>query len=124
VVHRTSHPFLAFYGLESTLSHVFEMVSYGVGVSYGVMGSLARTDAELDIHPPQKNSVTDHLVKYADCPALYLDCLAPYVDGLNGLYRVCMVCGGLGVGLSNSLLKWDRPPLARTVRAHVRTVRT
>jgi hypothetical protein len=78
--------------------------------------------------------VSDRLVKYvdrlatcADCPdrpALYSDCLAPYADDPNGLSRVCTVYGGLGVGLGNSLLKMGPAPLARTVRAHVRTVQT
>jgi hypothetical protein len=36
---------------------------------------------------------------------LYSNCLAPYTDDLNGLSRVCTVCGGLGAGLGNSLLK-------------------
>jgi hypothetical protein len=63
--------------------------------------------------------VLDRPVKYADRPApcvdypgmwpdrptLYSDCLAPYVDSSNGLSRVCTVCGGLGAGLGNSLLK-------------------
>jgi hypothetical protein len=63
--------------------------------------------------------VPDRPVKYADRPApcadcptmwsdrstLYLDCLASYVDGPNGLSRVCTVCGGLGADLGNSLLK-------------------
>jgi hypothetical protein len=56
--------------------------------------------------------VPDRPVKYADYPAmwpdrptLYSDCLASYADGPNGLSRVCMVCGGLGAGLGNSLLK-------------------
>jgi hypothetical protein len=56
--------------------------------------------------------VPDRSVKYADCPAmwpdrptLYSDCLAPYADSPNGLSRVCTACGGLGVGLGNSLLK-------------------
>jgi hypothetical protein len=67
----------------------------------------------------KKNYVPDRLVKYADhsvtcadCPAMWPDCptlysnyLAPYADGLNGLSRVCTVCGGLGAGLGNSLLK-------------------
>jgi hypothetical protein len=52
--HRTGHSFLAFWGPESTHSHGFGRLYYGVGVSYGEMGSLARTDTELDIHPPQK----------------------------------------------------------------------
>jgi hypothetical protein len=47
----------------------------------------------------------DRPVKYADHPTLYSDCLASYADGLNGLSRVCTVCGGLGAGLDNSLLK-------------------
>jgi hypothetical protein len=66
VVHRTGHLFPTFYGPASTHSHGFGRLYYGVGVSYGVMGSLAGTDAELDIHPPQKNSVSDRSVKYAD----------------------------------------------------------
>jgi hypothetical protein len=70
--------------------------------------------------------MTDRPVKYADrpakyadrpapcadCPAmwpdrptLYSNCLASYADGLSGLSRVCTVCGGLGAGLGNSLLK-------------------
>jgi hypothetical protein len=63
--------------------------------------------------------VPDCPVKYADRPvtcadyptmwldrlALYSDCLASYADGPNGLSRVCTVCGGLGAGLGNSLLK-------------------
>jgi hypothetical protein len=52
--HRTSHSFLAFWGPESTHSHGFGRLYYGAGVSYGEMGSLAGTDTELDIHPPQK----------------------------------------------------------------------
>jgi hypothetical protein len=40
-----------------------------------------------------------------DRPTLYSDCLASYADGPNGLCRVCTVCGGLGAGLGNSLLK-------------------
>jgi hypothetical protein len=47
----------------------------------------------------------DRPVKYVDHPTLYLDCLASYANGLNGLSRVCTVCGGLGAGLGNSLLK-------------------
>jgi hypothetical protein len=75
-------------------------------------------DMELDIHSPQKNSVPDRPVKYADrptpcvdCPAmwsdhptLYSDCLASYADDSNELSRVCMVCGGLGANLGNSIL--------------------
>jgi hypothetical protein len=60
----------------------------------------------------KKNSVPDRPATCADCPAmwpyrptLYSDCLAPYADGPNGLSRVCTVCGGLGAGLGNSLLK-------------------
>jgi hypothetical protein len=63
--------------------------------------------------------VSDRPVKYADrsascadCPAmwpdrptLYSDYLASYADGLNGLSRVCTVCGGLGAELGNLLLK-------------------
>jgi hypothetical protein len=52
--HRVGHSFLAFWGLESTHSHGFGRLYYDAGVSYGEMGSLARTDTELDIHPPQK----------------------------------------------------------------------
>jgi hypothetical protein len=52
------------------------MLYYGAGVSYGVMGSLAGTDAELDNHPFQKNSVPDRLVRYADRPATCADCPA------------------------------------------------
>jgi hypothetical protein len=52
--HRTRHSFLTFWGLESTHSHGFGKLYYGAGVTYGEMGSLAGTDAELDIHPPQK----------------------------------------------------------------------
>jgi hypothetical protein len=52
--HRTGHSFLAFWGPESTHSHGFGRLYYGAGVLYGVMGSLAGTYAELDIHPPQK----------------------------------------------------------------------
>jgi hypothetical protein len=52
--HRTGHSFLPFWGPESTHSYGFGMLYYGAGVSYGEMGSLARTDAELDIQPPQK----------------------------------------------------------------------
>jgi hypothetical protein len=63
--HRTGHSFLAFWRPESTHSHGFGRLYYGSGVSYGEMGSLAETDAELDIHPPQKNSVPDCPVKYA-----------------------------------------------------------
>jgi hypothetical protein len=55
--HRTGHSFLAFWGLESTHSHGFGRLYYGVGVSYGEMRSLAGTDTELDIHPSQKNSI-------------------------------------------------------------------
>jgi hypothetical protein len=65
--------------------------------------------------------VSDHPVKYADRPApcvncptmwpdrstLYSDYLASYADGPNGLSRVCTVCGGLGAGLGNSLLKME-----------------
>jgi hypothetical protein len=83
------------------------------------MRSVAGTDTELDIHPSQKNSMPDRPVKYADCsapcvdcpamwpdrPTLYSNCLASYADGPNGLSRVCMVRGGLGAGLGNSLLK-------------------
>jgi hypothetical protein len=42
---------------------------------------------------------------WPDHLALYLDCLASYADGPNGLSRVFTVCGGLGAGLGNSLLK-------------------
>jgi hypothetical protein len=42
---------------------------------------------------------------WPDRPALYSHCLAPYADDLNGLSRVCTVCGGLGAGLGNLLLK-------------------
>jgi hypothetical protein len=62
--------------------------------------------------PDRPVKYADRLALCADCPAmwpdrptLYSDCLAPYIDGLNGLSRVCTACGGLGVGLSNSLLK-------------------
>jgi hypothetical protein len=41
---------------------------------------------------------------WLDRSTLYSDCLASYADGLNGLSRVCTVCGGLGAGLGNSLL--------------------
>jgi hypothetical protein len=75
--------------------------------------------------------VPDRPAPFADCPAmwpdrptLYSDCLAPYADGSNGLSRVCTACGGLGAGLGNSLLKMGSAAAARTVRAHVRTVRT
>jgi hypothetical protein len=44
-------------------------------------------------------------VSFSDCPTLFSDCLASYADGPNGLSRVCTLCGGLGVGLGNSLLK-------------------
>jgi hypothetical protein len=117
--HRTGHSFLAFWRPKSTHSHRFGRLYYGAGVSHGEMGSLAGTDVELDIHPPQKNSVSYRLVKYADHPvtcahypamwpdrmALYSNCMAPYADSPNGLSRVCTVCGGLGAGLGNSLLK-------------------
>jgi hypothetical protein len=53
-VHRTGHSFLPFWRPESTHSHRFGRLYYGAGVSHGEMRSLARTDAELDIHPPQK----------------------------------------------------------------------
>jgi hypothetical protein len=76
------------------------------------MGSLAGTDTEMDIHLSQKNSVPDRPALCADCPAMWPDCptlysdyLASYADGPNGLSRVCTVCGGLGAGLGNSLLK-------------------
>jgi hypothetical protein len=56
--------------------------------------------------------MSDRPVKYVDCPTmwpdrptLYSDCLASYADGPNGLSRVCTVCGGLGAGLGNLLLK-------------------
>jgi hypothetical protein len=49
--------------------------------------------------------VPDRPVKYADRLTLYSDCLASYADGPNGLSRVRTVCGGLGAGLGNSLLK-------------------
>jgi hypothetical protein len=42
---------------------------------------------------------------WPDRLALYSDCLASYADGSNELSRVCTVCGGLGAGLGNSLLK-------------------
>jgi hypothetical protein len=74
------------------------MLYYGAGLSYGVMGSLAGTDAELDNHPLQKNSVpnrsatcVDCLAMWPDSPVLYSDCPAPYVDGPTGLSRVCTV---------------------------------
>jgi hypothetical protein len=54
VVNWTGHLFPAFYGSEITHSHEFGRLYYGAGVLYDVMGSLAGTDAELDIHPPQK----------------------------------------------------------------------
>jgi hypothetical protein len=92
-------------GGQKVHSHGFGRLYYGAGVSYGEMGSLVGTDTELDIHPPQKNSVPDHPVKYADRPTLYSDCLMPYADGPNGLSRFCTACGGLGAGLGNLLLK-------------------
>jgi hypothetical protein len=52
--HRTGHSFLAFWEPESTHPHGFGKLYYGAGVSYGEMGSLARTNTELDIHPSQK----------------------------------------------------------------------
>jgi hypothetical protein len=55
--------------------------------------------------PDRPVKYVDRLATCADCPTLYSDSLAPYADGLNGLSRVCTVCGGLGVGLDNSLLK-------------------
>jgi hypothetical protein len=62
--------------------------------------------------PDRSVKYADRPVTCADCPAmwpdrskLYSDCLAPYADSPNGLSRVCTVCGGLGVGLGNSLLK-------------------
>jgi hypothetical protein len=55
--------------------------------------------------PDRPVKYADRPVKYADRPTLYSDCLALYVDSLNGLSRVCTVCGGLGAGLGNSLLK-------------------
>jgi hypothetical protein len=83
------------------------------------MGSLAGPGCGVGYPSSSKNFVPDRPVKYAehpatcaDCPAmwldrlaLYLDCLAPYADDPNGLSRVCTVCGGLGAGLDNSLLK-------------------
>jgi hypothetical protein len=42
---------------------------------------------------------------WPDRPTLYSDYLASYADGLNGLSRVCTVCGGLGAELGNLLLK-------------------
>ena len=36
---------------------------------------------------------------------LYSDCPALHVDDPNGLFRVCAVRGGSGVGLGNSFLK-------------------
>jgi hypothetical protein len=64
-------------------------------------------------------SALDHPVSYADClatcagrpaiwsdcPVLYSDCPALHVNGLKGLFRVCTVHGGSGVGLGNSFLK-------------------
>jgi hypothetical protein len=50
--YRTGHSFLAFWRPESTHSHMFGRLYYGAGVSHGEMGSLAGTDAELEIHPP------------------------------------------------------------------------
>jgi hypothetical protein len=50
--HRTGHSFMAFWRPESTHSHMFGRLYYGAGVSHGEMGSLAGTDAELDINPP------------------------------------------------------------------------
>jgi hypothetical protein len=42
---------------------------------------------------------------WPDRSSLYSDRLAPNTDGLNRLSRFCTVCGGLGAGLGNSLLK-------------------
>jgi hypothetical protein len=53
VVHRTGHLFPAFYGPESTLPHVFEMVSYGADALYSAMGSVVGTDEDLGNNPPQ-----------------------------------------------------------------------
>jgi hypothetical protein len=53
VVHRTGHPFTAFYGPKSTLPHVFEMVSYGAGALYSAMGSVGGTDEDLGNNPAQ-----------------------------------------------------------------------
>jgi hypothetical protein len=52
--HRTGHSFLSFWGWKVlTLTGLVDLY-YGAGVSYSEMGSLAGTDTELDIHPPQK----------------------------------------------------------------------
>jgi hypothetical protein len=53
VVHRTGHLFPVFYGPESILPHVFEMVSYGAGALYSAMGSVAGMDEDLGNNPLQ-----------------------------------------------------------------------
>jgi hypothetical protein len=55
--------------------------------------------------PDRPALCADCLAMWPDRPTLYLDYLASYEDGPNGLSRVCTVCGGLGAGLDNSLLK-------------------
>jgi hypothetical protein len=55
--------------------------------------------------PDRSVKYADRLAPCADHSTLYSDCLASYADGPNGLSRVCTVCGGLGAGLGNVLLK-------------------
>jgi hypothetical protein len=122
--HRTGHSFLAFSGPESTHSHGFGRLYYGAGVLYGEMGSLAGTDTELDIHPSQKT--------LCQTVRLYAWTVRHYIRTVwrhTGIVRM----GYLGFAryvaawVQASVIrfkKWDQPPLARTVHAHVRTVRT
>jgi hypothetical protein len=64
-------------------------------------------------------SASDRPVRYADCPAVCVDCPAAWPDYLvmylicsalcadcpNWLFRVCAGCGGLGVDFGNSVGK-------------------
>jgi hypothetical protein len=136
--HRTSHSFLAFWRPESTHSHRFGRLYYGASVSHGEMERLPGTDAELDIHPPQKNSVPDRPVKYADhpvCARTVQPCGQTVWRYIRTVWRHTRTVrmGYLGFAryvaawvhaLVIHFLKWDQPPLARTFRAHVRMVRT
>jgi hypothetical protein len=134
--HRTDHSFLAFWGSEMTHSHMFGRLYYGAGVSCGDMGSLARTDTELDICPPQKilrrtvrlNTRTVRLRARTVRPCgrtvwRYIRTVwrHTWTDRMDYLGFARYVAAWVQA-LVIRFYKWDRPPLARTVRAQVRTV--
>jgi hypothetical protein len=50
-------------------------------------------------------SALDCLIRYADRPVMYSNGLVQYTDDSNGSFRVCVVHGGSGAGLGNSVLK-------------------